>query len=72
MGKGWNRWHFPPVSRKRDRARRRLRSGEIDTDQFLRVQRDCTTLSRYYRETLARHRRNALKVNTAVGHRVLP
>lgn len=63
---------LPAVRRKRDRALGKLRAGEIGTDVYLSVQRDSTTLVRYYRDTLARHRRNALKLNTAVGHRVLP
>ncbi len=63
---------LPAIRRKRDRARDRLRSGEIDPGAFLAIQRDSTSLVRYHRETLARHRRNALKINTAVGHRVMP
>lgn len=63
---------LPAIRRKRDRARDRLRSGEIDPAAFLAIQRDSTSLVRYHRETLARHRRNALKINTAVGHRVMP
>jgi len=63
---------LPAVRRKRDRAREKMESGEAGADQFLAVQRDSTTLVTYYRENLARHRRNAWKVNTAVGHRVLP
>jgi cobalt-zinc-cadmium efflux system outer membrane protein len=63
---------LPAIRRKRDRARARLQSGEIAPTAFLAIQRDSTSLVRYHRETLARHRRNSLKLNTAVGHRVLP
>jgi cobalt-zinc-cadmium efflux system outer membrane protein len=63
---------LPAVRRKRDRAWARLRAGEIDEATFLAVQRDTTALVRYHRETLVRHRRNTLKINTAVGQRIMP
>lgn len=63
---------LPAVRRKRDRAWAKMESGEAGADQFLAVQRDSTTLVAYHRENLARHRRNAWKLNAAVGHRVLP
>ena len=63
---------LPAVRRKRDRAWARLDSGEIDQGTFLAVQRDTTALVRYHRETLVRHRRNTLKINTAVGQRIMP
>ncbi len=63
---------LPAIRRKRDRAWEKMESGETGADQFLAVQRDSTTLVTYYRENFARHRRNAWKVNAAVGHRVLP
>lgn len=63
---------LPAIRRKRDRAWERMESGETGADQFLAVQRDSTTLVTYYRENLSRHRRNAWKLNAAVGHRVLP
>jgi cobalt-zinc-cadmium efflux system outer membrane protein len=63
---------LPAVRRKRDRAWDRLRKHQISGDAFLAVQRDTTSLVRYYRDTLTRHRRNTLKLNTAVGLRVVP
>jgi cobalt-zinc-cadmium efflux system outer membrane protein len=63
---------LPAVQRKRDRVWRQYRSGAIDTDAFLSVQRDNAALVRYHRDTCARHRQNALRLNTAVGFRVLP
>lgn len=63
---------LPAVRRKRDRAWAKMESGDAGADQFLAVQRDSTTLVAYHRENLARHRRNAWKLNAAVGHRVLP
>lgn len=63
---------LPAIRRKRDRAWAKMESGEAGADQFLAVQRDSTTLVSYHRENLARHRRNAWKLNAAVGHRILP
>ena len=63
---------LPAIRRKHDRAWCKLRAGVIGTDDFLSVERDGTTLVRYHRDTLARHRRNTLKLNTAVGKRVMP
>jgi hypothetical protein len=63
---------LPAIRRKRDKARDRLRAGAIHAEDFLKVERDTTALVRYYRDTAARNRRNMLKLNTAVGRRVLP
>ncbi len=63
---------IPAVRRKRDRAAQRLQADEISVSDYFAVLRDTTTLVRYYRDTLTRHRRNTLKINTAVGCRVMP
>ena len=63
---------LPALRRKQDRARRKFEDGRIGLNEFLAVQRDGTSLVRYHRDILARHRRNSLKINTAVGHRVIP
>ncbi len=63
---------LPAIRRKRDAAWSRLRAGEINVDAFLAVQRNTTSLVHYYRETLVRHRRHSLRLNTAVGLRILP
>lgn len=63
---------LPAIRRKRDAAWSRLRSGQIGVDAFLAVQRNTTSLVHYYRDTLVRHRRHALRLNTAVGLRILP
>lgn len=63
---------LPAVRRKRDRAKARLRSREIHTEDFLKVERQTTSLVRFYRDTAARNRRNMLRLNTAVGCRLLP
>jgi cobalt-zinc-cadmium efflux system outer membrane protein len=63
---------LPAVRRKRDRARARLDRHEIGAEAFLGVQRETSAIVRYYRDTLARHRRNTLRVNTVLGLRLLP
>jgi cobalt-zinc-cadmium efflux system outer membrane protein len=63
---------LPAVRRKRDKAWNRMHSRAISAETFLAVQRDTSSLVRYYRDTLTRHRRNTLKLNTAVGMRILP
>lgn len=63
---------LPAVRRKRDKAWNRLRARTISAERFLAVQRDTSSLVRYYRDTLTRHRRNTLKLNTVVGIRVVP
>ena len=63
---------LPAVRRKRDKARTRLRAGEIHPEDFLKVERQTTSLVRFYRDTAARNRRNMLRLNTAVGCRILP
>jgi cobalt-zinc-cadmium efflux system outer membrane protein len=63
---------LPAVRRKRDKAWTRLRAGRISAEAFLNVQRDTTSIVRYYRDTMTRHRRNTLKLNTALASRLLP
>jgi cobalt-zinc-cadmium efflux system outer membrane protein len=63
---------LPAVRRKRDRARARAARGEVAPAAYLDVRRDTTAIVRYHRETLARHRRNALRINTVLGLRLLP
>lgn len=63
---------LPAIRRKRDKTRARLHAGEIRPEDFLQVERQTTALVRYYRDTAARKRRDMLRLNTAVGCRVLP
>lgn len=58
-------------SSKRDKTKARLRAGEIRPEDFLQVEPQTTALVRYYRDTAARNRRDMLRLNTAVGRRVL-
>lgn len=48
------------------------REGETDLVSYLSAQRDYNELIRQYRDTLVRHRRSMLHVNTVVGERLLP
>jgi cobalt-zinc-cadmium efflux system outer membrane protein len=63
---------LPAVRRKRDKAWNRMRARTISAETFLAVQRDTSSLVRYYRDTLTRHRRHTLKLNTVVGMRIVP
>lgn len=63
---------LPAVRRKRDKSRARLDAGEIRSEDYLRTQRQTTSLVRFYRDTAARNRRNMLRLNTVVGCRILP
>ena len=46
--------------------------GKADELTFLTAERDYDQVVRLYRDTLVRHRRAMLKLNTAVGLRILP
>lgn len=48
------------------------RSGQENLAFYLNAQRDSNEIVRQYRDTLVRHRRNMLSLNTSVGQRVLP
>ena len=61
----------------RDRAARLNRvagckPGADGIADYLDAQRDYNAVARYYREAVVRHRRSMLRLNTAVGCRVLP
>ncbi|SIO34231.1 outer membrane protein, cobalt-zinc-cadmium efflux system [Singulisphaera sp. GP187] len=63
---------IPAARRVRDSAYRRLQGGETSAIEYLDAQKDYNEVVRQYRDTLVRHRRAMLDVNTAVGVRVLP
>lgn len=56
----------------KDDTLRLYTGGELDALAFLNAQRDYNSLVRRYRDTLLRHRRSMLALNTAVGLRILP
>ncbi|HMB04749.1 MAG TPA: TolC family protein [Isosphaeraceae bacterium] len=47
-------------------------SGQENLAFYLNAQRDYNEIVRQYRDTLVRHRRNMLNLNTVVGERILP
>jgi cobalt-zinc-cadmium efflux system outer membrane protein len=55
----------------RDRARGVFERGG-DLGAYLAAQRNYTDVVRLYRDTLVRHRRSMLQLNTAVGRRIFP
>lgn len=63
---------LPQAASVRDNAFTRWKGGETSIVDFLNAQRDYNDLVRQYRDTLIRHRRAMLDLNTAVGQRILP
>ncbi|GAC1448875.1 MAG: hypothetical protein NVSMB9_32450 [Isosphaeraceae bacterium] len=62
-----------PVSRaRRDDTFRLFAAGELTALDAYNAERDHNEVVRGYRDTLIRHRRDMLTLNTAVGRRVLP
>lgn len=53
-------------------SRRLFFGGEKDVTYYLNAQRDYNDLVKQYLDTMVRHRRSMLALNTALGHRVLP
>jgi outer membrane protein, heavy metal efflux system len=63
---------LPAAEQVLETASRLYKSGEADVVVYLNAQRDYNEVVRQYRDTLIRHRRSTLRLNTAVGQRVLP
>lgn len=63
---------LPAAVRVRETALRLYRSGETSIVDFLNAQREYNDLVRQARDTLVRHRRSMLDLNTAVGQRIMP
>ncbi len=63
---------LPLVERLRAEGLRGYREGTASLNAYLEAQKDYSEMVRRYLETLVRHRRSMLKLNTAVGQRVLP
>ena len=53
-------------------AQRQFDQGSIDLIGYLNTRRDYNQVARQYLDTLVRHRRAMLSLNTAVGQRLLP
>ncbi len=63
---------LPRSRRIRDASVNLLRQGEISALDYLNAQREYNEVVRQYRDSLIRHRRAMLKLNTMVGARILP
>ena len=60
------------ASRQRDDARRLFVEGERTVADYYNAERDYNEVVRQYYDSLIRHRRSMLRLNTAVGQRILP
>jgi cobalt-zinc-cadmium efflux system outer membrane protein len=63
---------LPRSRRIRDTVANLLNQGQASTLEFLSAQREHNDVVRQYRDALIRHRRSMLKLNTALGERLLP
>jgi cobalt-zinc-cadmium efflux system outer membrane protein len=63
---------LPDARRVRDTGYRQFTLGEVDAIAYLNAQRAYNDIVRQYRDTLVRHRRSMLRLNTVVGQRLLP
>lgn len=63
---------LPRARHLRDDRYRLYTEGQDGVVTYLNAQRDYNEAVRQYRDVLIRHRRGMLKLNTAVGQRVLP
>jgi outer membrane protein, heavy metal efflux system len=63
---------LPNARLEHDRSYRLYVDGKADELTFLAAERDYDQVVRLYRDTLVRHRRAMLKLDTAVGLRILP
>jgi cobalt-zinc-cadmium efflux system outer membrane protein len=63
---------LPRAKRLRDQKFALYTQGQENIVTYLNAQRDYNEVVRQYRDTLIRHRRSMLRLNTAVGQRILP
>jgi cobalt-zinc-cadmium efflux system outer membrane protein len=62
-----------PTSKSSVNDRLKLfQGGEINVVSFLQAQRAHNDIVKAYMDTVVRHRRSMLSLNTAVGQRILP
>ena len=62
----------PAAQKVLDTAQLRFRSGEKDILYYLSARRDYNDFVRQYLQSYLRYRRSLLKLNTAVGQRIMP
>lgn len=63
---------LPAALSVRDDTYKLFTSGELDVRQYLEAQREYNDAVRQFRDSMARLRRAALRMNTAVGSRIMP
>lgn len=63
---------LPAAEQVLETARLNFEKGQIDAIAYLSARREFNDVVRQYRDLLVRYRRSMLRLNTAVGHRVLP
>jgi cobalt-zinc-cadmium efflux system outer membrane protein len=63
---------LPAARRVLEEAQRHFVEGKEGIDALLEARKDYSEMIRLYREAQVRHRRSMLKLNTAVGQRILP
>ena len=63
---------LPDAIRVRDEKHRLYAKGQVGVEVALSAQRDYIAVRRQYIQTLVRHRRSMLQLNTAVSQRLLP
>jgi cobalt-zinc-cadmium efflux system outer membrane protein len=63
---------LPRARSVRDKSFSLFKAGEEGAISYLNAQREYSEVVRQYRDALVRHRRAALKLNTAVALRILP
>jgi cobalt-zinc-cadmium efflux system outer membrane protein len=63
---------LPDARTLRADKQRLYEKGQVGLDNYLEARKEYNEVVRDYLEVLARHRRNAFKLNTAVGQRIVP
>jgi cobalt-zinc-cadmium efflux system outer membrane protein len=62
----------PNARLARDDTKRLFEGGEVDVVAFLSAQREYQDIVKQYLDTLVRHRRSMLALNTVLGRRIFP
>ena len=63
---------LPSARRVLDTALVQFNEGEVDALAYLNAQRSYNDIVRQYRDTVVRHRRSMLRLNSVIGQRLLP
>jgi cobalt-zinc-cadmium efflux system outer membrane protein len=63
---------LPRASQVRDDTKRLFEGGEVNSVVYLNAEKDYNDTVKQYLDTMVRHRRSMLNLNTVLGQRVLP